>query len=165
MNQNAVNFLSNKRYILFWLSQAVSGLGSSMTSFALILWAYQKTQSATILLITALGASLPLPFVGAGQNVILYRQIPRELQGRVFALRNLLQYFTIPLGTLLGGALADYVLEPMMRRGGHLALALQKIVGSGAGSGMAVMFLCTGVLGCLTSLLWYGSPAIRKLDE
>lgn len=113
----------------------------------------------------ALGASLPLPFLGAGQNVILYKQIPPAMQGRVFALRNLLQYCTIPLGTLLGGALADYVLEPIMAQGGRLALLLQKIVGSGAGSGMAVLFLCTGTLGCLTSLLWYSRPAIRRLDD
>ena len=37
---------SFKRYIAFWLSQSVSQLGSSMTSFALILWAYEKTGSA-----------------------------------------------------------------------------------------------------------------------
>lgn len=35
-----------KRYIIFWLSQAVSQLGSSMTSFALILWAYTQKGSA-----------------------------------------------------------------------------------------------------------------------
>ena len=35
-----------KRYIIFWLSQALSQLGSSMTSFALILWAYSKNGSA-----------------------------------------------------------------------------------------------------------------------
>ncbi len=33
---------SFKRYVVFWLSQSVSQLGSSMTSFALILWAYEK---------------------------------------------------------------------------------------------------------------------------
>lgn len=35
-----------KRYIIFWLSQACSQLGSSMTAFALILWAYTKNGSA-----------------------------------------------------------------------------------------------------------------------
>ena len=42
---------------------------------------------------------------------------------------------------------------------------LAKIVGTGAGSGMAVMFLCTGVLGALFSLLSYRQKAIRALDE
>ena len=35
-----------KTYILFWLSQAVSQMGSQMTSFALILWAYEQSNSA-----------------------------------------------------------------------------------------------------------------------
>ena len=42
---------------------------------------------------------------------------------------------------------------------------LTKIVGTGAGSGMAVMFLCTGVLGALFRLLSYRQKAIRALDE
>jgi len=40
-------------YIIFWLSQSISQLGSSMTSFALIIWAYTQTKSAmTVSLLT-----------------------------------------------------------------------------------------------------------------
>lgn len=35
-----------RNFILFGLSQSVSELGSSMTSFALIIWAYKQTNSA-----------------------------------------------------------------------------------------------------------------------
>ncbi len=35
-----------RKYILLWFSQSVSGLGSSMTGFALVLWAYGQNQSA-----------------------------------------------------------------------------------------------------------------------
>ena len=35
-----------KKYIVFWLSQSVSQLGSAMTSFALILWVYTVNHSA-----------------------------------------------------------------------------------------------------------------------
>lgn len=35
-----------RKYIVLWLSQCVSQLGSSMTSFALILWAYEQSRSA-----------------------------------------------------------------------------------------------------------------------
>ena len=35
-----------KEYIILWLSQSVSGLGSSMTGFALVLWAYGQSHSA-----------------------------------------------------------------------------------------------------------------------
>ena len=36
-------------------------------------------------------ASLPIPFINAGQNVILYQQIPDEMRGRVFSARNAAQ--------------------------------------------------------------------------
>lgn len=35
-----------KKYIVLWLSQSVSGLGSSMTGYALVLWAYGQSHSA-----------------------------------------------------------------------------------------------------------------------
>lgn len=36
---------NSRRYIVFWFSQALSQLGSSMTGFALVLWAYTKNGS------------------------------------------------------------------------------------------------------------------------
>ena len=109
-------------------------------------------------------ASLPIAFINAGQNVILYKRVPDKMQGRVFALRNAIQYSTIPVGILLGGFLADYVFEPFMQSGALVSRMLQKVVGSGAGSGMAVMFLCTGILGCLFSIISYRQKAIRALE-
>ena len=35
-----------KKYIILWLSQSVSGLGSSITGFSLVLWAYGQSHSA-----------------------------------------------------------------------------------------------------------------------
>lgn len=35
-----------RKYIILWLSQSISGLGSSMTGFALILWAYGQSRFA-----------------------------------------------------------------------------------------------------------------------
>jgi MFS transporter, DHA3 family, macrolide efflux protein len=66
---------------------------------------------------------------------------------------------------LLGGFLADYVLEPFMMSHNVFALCLQKIVGTGTGSGMAVMFLCTGISGFITSILWYNNKDIKKLQN
>lgn len=103
--------------------------------------------------IAGLAASLPIPFINAGQNVILYKRVPDCLQGRVFAVRNAIQYSTIPIGILLGGFLADYVFEPFMQEKNVFTVILHRIVGEGTGSGMAVMFLCTGILGSLFSLI------------
>lgn len=113
----------------------------------------------------AIVASVPIPFIMANQNAILYKRVPQDMQGRVFAVRNAVQYWTIPVGILLGGILADYVFEPFMCSETRLAGVFAKIVGSGAGSGMAVMFLCTGICGFVVSMVSCFLPEIRKLND
>ena len=113
----------------------------------------------------SLAASIPIPFIVAGQTVILYRMVPEKIQGSIFALRNAIQYSTIPVGILLGGFLADYVFEPFMASGRPAAAFLMKLVGGGAGSGMAVMFLCTGILGSLSCILGSRNRHIKELAE
>lgn len=122
-------------------------------------------QNVFVWMFAALAASIPIPFINAGQNVLMYNAVPKEMQGRVFAVRNAVQYFTIPIGTLLGGALADYVFEPFMNSSSGFAIGLQKIVGIGSGSGMALMFLCTGILGFISSLICYKNKQIRILEK
>lgn len=113
----------------------------------------------------AIFASLPIPFIMANQNTILYRKIPDSMQGRVFAVRNAIQYSTIPIGIILGGYLADYVFEPFMASGSGFAATMANIVGNGAGSGMAAMFLCTGICGFIVSMASCFNREIKKLDE
>lgn len=113
----------------------------------------------------AVFASIPIPFIMANQNTILYRKVPESMQGRVFAVRNAVQYSTIPVGIILGGYLADYVFEPFMHGGSGFAVLLEKIVGQGVGSGMAVMFLCTGIYGFAVSIISCFNREIRKLND
>ena len=113
--------------------------------------------------LAGLAASLPIPFINAGQMVILYRNVPEDMKGRIFAVRNAVQFSSIPLGILLGGLLADYVFEPFMLTQNPITQVLHKLVGEGAGSGMAVMFLCTGILGSLFSFAFYQRKDIRNL--
>jgi DHA3 family macrolide efflux protein-like MFS transporter len=112
----------------------------------------------------AVAASLPIPFIQASQNAILYRRISAAMQGRVFAVRNAIQYSTIPVGIILGGWLADYVFEPFMAAGNGLAGILGAIVGNSAGSGMAAMFLCTGICGFAVSMASCFNGEIKKLN-
>ena len=52
-----------------------------------------------------------VPIMDANLDVILRCTIPVELQGRVYACRNTLQFFTIPIGLFLGGFMVDNVCE------------------------------------------------------
>lgn len=40
-----------RKFMIFWLGQAVSQLSSSMTAFALMIWAFEKTQWLYVLFI------------------------------------------------------------------------------------------------------------------
>lgn len=85
-----------------------------------------------------------IPLMNANMDVILRTEVPVEMQGRVFSCRNSLQFFTIPLGTLLGGFLVDRVCEPLMARASGLPALL---LGTGHGSGAALVMLVLGVSG------------------
>ncbi len=52
-----------RKYILLWLSQSVSGLGSSMTGFALVLWAYGQSHSAMSVSMIAFCNYVPYVFL------------------------------------------------------------------------------------------------------
>ena len=84
---------------------------------------------------------------------LLYPHVPKEMQGLIFAVRNALQFAAIPAGIFLGGVLADRAFEPFMVGTSLAAQAFAQLVGQGAGSGMAVMFLTTGTCGlfCCTA--------------
>lgn len=93
-----------------------------------------------------------VPVMSANLDVILRTSIPMELQGRVYACRNTLQFFTIPIGLFLGGFMVDTVCEPFMNAYGHLAI-LKTLFGTGKGSGAALMMLVLGVSGSLICII------------
>ena len=94
-----------------------------------------------------------VPLMAANQNVIMRNVIPVDLQGRVYACRNTLQFFTIPIGLFLGGFFVDRICEPFMAlRGDNVFWA--SLFGRGKGSGAALMMFILGVTGtalCITS--------------
>ncbi len=105
-----------------------------------------------------------IPLMNANLDAILREYIPVELQGRVYAVRNTLQFFTIPAGYFLGGFLVDKVFEPVMhmqRTGGILFL----LFGSGKGSGAALFFFVIAFLGIFTCVFFRRDRNLWRLEE
>lgn len=97
---------------------------------------------------------LPIPIMNANMDVIFRSTIPPDMQGRVYACRNTLQFFTIPIGFLLGGLLVDKVFEPFMA--GQSATGLfASLFGTGKGSGAAMLFGVIGVVGVVICLSFH----------
>lgn len=93
-----------------------------------------------------------VPVMNANLDVVLRTAIPVKLQGRVYACRNTLQFFTIPIGLFLGGFMVDNVCEPFMTVYGDLPI-LKTLFGTGKGSGAALMMLILGVSGILICII------------
>ena len=85
-------------------------------------------------------------------DVILRTTIPVELQGRVYACRNALQFFTIPIGLFLGVFMVDHVCESVMSEYGDLSI-LKTLFGMGKGSGAALMMFILDVSGSLICII------------
>ena len=107
---------------------------------------------------------ISIPIMSANLDALLRSRIPLAMQGRVYAARNTLQFFTIPLGYGLGGYLVDYVFEPWMAAQveGSLLLA---VFGSGKGSGASLLFFFIAVVGVVTCLLFRMDKQIWQLEQ
>lgn len=107
---------------------------------------------------------IAIPVMNANMDVLFRTHIPAAMQGRVYAARNTLQFFTIPLGYLLGGWLVDRVFEPFMARQSPDSL-LAVMIGIGKGTGAALLFLVIAVPGVLTCLIFRRDHYIWELEK
>lgn len=96
---------------------------------------------------------LPIPLMNASLDVIVRSSIPAAMQGRVYACRNTLQFFTIPLGSIFGGWMVDAVCEPLMARVASDGTAVV-LFGAGKGFGTALMIFLLGLAGAALCLIF-----------
>lgn len=125
----------------------------------------------------ALGGSVPvwavgallgwigIPLMNANMDVLFRSTIPLAMQGRVYAARNTLQFFTIPVGYFLGGFLVDSVMEPFMASQATGSWLLPTLFGRGKGSGAALLFFLLAVAGTALCLLFRRDRHIWRLEQ
>lgn len=94
-----------------------------------------------------------IPLMNANMDVIFRNTIPVDMQGRVYSCRNTLQFFTIPVGFLLGGLLVDKVFEPFMSGQSESSIFVSYF-GAGKGSGAAMLFFVIGIIGVIICLIF-----------
>jgi DHA3 family macrolide efflux protein-like MFS transporter len=128
-----------------------------------VLWGVGR--NVTVWVFAALAGNLPMPFISANLITIMRTNVPVAMQGRVFSTRDTLQFATIPIGLFLGGVLADRLFEPFMRTVSPLQQVFSRVVGTGKGSGMALIFLIIGIIGFLANLLCLKNPIYKELDS
>ncbi len=106
---------------------------------------------------------LCIPVMNTNLDALMRSKIPSSIQGRVYSARNMLQFFTIPLGYLTGGFLVDSMFEPFMTDKSNTVL--NQLFGTGKGSGAAFLFAVIGVMGVLVCVIFSKLKAMRNLER
>ena len=102
-----------------------------------------------------------IPLMNANLDALLRTSLPLEMQGRVYAARNALQFFTIPLGYLLGGALVDALSASEAL--GAVPL-LSAAFGAGQSGAAGALLFLLGLAGTALCLGFSQDRAIRSLE-
>ena len=110
-------------------------------------------------------SQLFIPIINGSNQAIWQSKVPPAVQGRVFATRRMIAQISFPVAVLFAGPLADRVFEPAMNSGGAVAAIFNPLVGTGAGAGMSLMVLLSGLLGIAVGLIGYSIPAVRNVEE
>lgn len=105
-----------------------------------------------------------IPLMSTNLDAIMRLRIPESIQGRVYSVRNSLQFFTIPAGYFLGGLLVDTVFEPLMAAQGSDSF-LAFLFGAGKGSGAAFLFFVIAFLGIGVCLYFRRDKHIWELEK
>jgi MFS family permease len=113
------------------------------------------------ILAAGMGSSIGI----ASSQAILQTKVAADVQGRVFSARRLLTWFPDTFTPVLGGLLADRLMEPAMQKDSLLARTFGWMAGNDPGSGMAVMMVLFGILTILTLMAGYVFPVIRNMES
>jgi MFS family permease len=107
-----------------------------------------------------------IPLINGSNQAIWQAKVAPDLQGRVFSARRLIAWFTNPITPIIGGTMADYLLEPMMKtQSSGFARLMEPAFGSGPGSGMALLLFLCGFGGILVGLGGYLFRPVREAED
>lgn len=107
---------------------------------------------------------LALPFMNTSADVLIRKNIPNEIQGRVWGIISLLSQTGTVLAYASSGVLADYVFEPMFSNSGVLADSIGALIGTGTGRGIGFMLVLSGICIIPAAFAIGRSRSIRSLQ-
>jgi DHA3 family macrolide efflux protein-like MFS transporter len=138
-------------------------LGSAIRFLGSI--AISVSQTIYLKIAAALICGFCSPFPDSSDRAIWMSKVKPDIQGRVFAARDVIAQITAPLGAAIAGILADRFFEPAMRTGGSLVGIFGGVFGTQIGAGMALMITLFASCGLLLGLGGYAFPLLRDVEE
>lgn len=105
-----------------------------------------------------------VPFAEAAEQTIIQKVVPPERQGRVFGFAQSIEQAASPLTAFLIGPIAQFFFIPYMTTGGGVQL-IGHWFGVGQGRGIALVFIVTGLIGLVITLIAMRTNAYRLLSK
>ena len=180
---------TNQSTIILGSVQSAASIGWVFGGIVMSIWGGFKKRAIGVLLgwfissvfaeiVFSLGSGLPIwatavllgglfgPLINGSNQAIWQAKVAPDLQGRVFSARRLIAWFTNPISPIIGGTMADFLLEPAMKtQSSFMSRTFGSLFGASAGSGMAVLIFFCGICILLVSIIGYYIPVIRNADE
>ncbi len=159
-------------FIIGGLMIARTGLGSNPVRLLLLvnllLWAvtllFPLRSSIIMLSIGMFLYMLAVPYAEAAEQTILQKVVPYHRQGRVFGFAQSVEQAASPLTAFLISPLAQFFFIPFMTDGAGARL-IGGWFGTGAERGLALVFVLTGIVGVIATVLALRSAPYRRLSE
>ena len=137
--------------------------GWMVVGFALAALGLGRSLAVWVPMMALLGLMTPL--INTSNQAIWQAKVAPDVQGRVFSARRLIAWFAQPVAPIIGGTLADFVLEPAMTSPSALARFFGPIFGTTAGAGMGVLLFAIGLLASAVGLSGYFIDPVRNAED
>lgn len=142
----------------------VAGILSFSVSQGVALFAGGFPPNVAILGAAAFLFFFSIPIINGCSQAIWQSKTAPDVQGRVFAVRRMIAWSSLPLAYLISGPLADRVFEPLLAEGELLANSVGQVIGVGTGRGIGLLFMVLGVITLLATVASYLYLPLRKVE-
>lgn len=120
--------------------------------------------SIILLTIGSLFWMILFPFIEASEQTIIQKVVPNERQGRVFGLAQSIEQAGSPMTAFLIGPITQLLFIPFMTTGAGVVL-IGDWFGVGPGRGIALVFMISGIIGLIVTLVSMRTNAYKRLSE
>ncbi|MFE6055579.1 amino acid adenylation domain-containing protein [Kitasatospora sp. NPDC056446] len=170
-----------------WVSTA-AGLGAVLGGITLLVWGgprHRKLRGvllatlavAAACLLTGLrpsvwtvalgafGMTFALALVNGAYATIVQTKVPLRFHGRVIAVNTMVAWSTLPIGFALIAPFGPGLLQPLMDHDGALATSVGRVIGTGDGRGIGLLYLLFGLAMAALALICLAVPVLRHFDR
>lgn len=120
--------------------------------------------SIILLIVGSLFWMILFPFIEASEQTIIQKIVPSERQGRVFGFAQSIEQAGSPLTAFLVGPITQLIFIPFMTTG-RGAQTIGDWFGTGPARGMALVFMISGIIGLIVTLLAMRTKAYKNLSK